>query len=159
MVRQTASKLQQSDEWVSFSDDSSEGTGSNRPFLEEYLEETVVKFPLISLVEEVYLSKSGKGYVVRSEEFSIFLWKNNKLSKMLIEALKHYISQGEGNTLAIRVNGLKENKKTKETTPDYELIANKNKIIPWYMDNAGKKYSVLPISESEEYISKMNPLI
>jgi hypothetical protein len=45
------------------------------------------------LVHRIALAKSGKGAIFQCEAFSVFLFKNSSLYKMVFEALEHYLDE------------------------------------------------------------------
>ena len=50
--------------------------------------------PLPSTITKIYWAKSGKGLILESESYSVFIWKDSKTSTHLIQALTTYIEKG-----------------------------------------------------------------
>lgn len=83
-----------------------ETNNSDTPFLSELLKEPEGK-NLIGktfIVNEVIAVSSGKGYLIRTDEFITFIWKKQKLTNQLLEALNFYFEQGTGYTLCAVVD-------------------------------------------------------
>lgn len=79
---------------ITFFDDSSNtGNQGNKPFLNEWLEENKNNKKTEFFIQEFKAVKSGKGYLVVTEEFNCFIWKNAKETKLLIEALQTYVTE------------------------------------------------------------------
>lgn len=47
-------------------------------------------------IEKIVLSKKGNGYLIETEAFCHFIWKNNKVTAMFMEAVSFYAEKGEG---------------------------------------------------------------
>ena len=83
-----------------------ETNSSDTPFLSDLLKEANGK-SLIGktfVVNEVLAVSSGKGYLIRTDEFITFIWKKQKVTIQLIEALNFYFEQGTGYTLCAVVD-------------------------------------------------------
>lgn len=83
-----------------------ESNNSDVPFLSDLLKEPSGK-SLIGktfTVNEVIAVASGKGYLLRTDEFITFIWKKQKLTNQLLEALNFYFEQGTGYTLCAVVD-------------------------------------------------------
>jgi hypothetical protein len=65
----------------------------NSVFYTEWLEENPKVKTLEFLVNEFKLVQSGKGYLAVTEDFTYFIWKNSKETKLLVEALKVYVKE------------------------------------------------------------------
>ena len=141
--------------WVSLVDTNPVVQRREIPFLDEYIETNHPKLPILSEVQEVIFVKSGKGYLIVTELFSVFVWKRSKLATTLIEALTIYLDRGRGYVLAVICDAVDNNNK-----PSFYIAANKDiEEITYYLSDDGKKYSVLPISNTEKYVNDINPLI
>lgn len=81
------------------------------PFLNDYLKEPKNRNAdgtLHDVLEIIYAS-SGKGYVIKTEAFMCFLWKNSKATKQILEALNFYWEQGNGYVFVVRVEAKTKN--------------------------------------------------
>lgn len=75
------------------------------PFLNDYLkkpENRKADGTLHDVTEIIYAS-SGKGYVIKTERFMCFLWKNSKVTKQILDALNFYWEQGNGYVFVVRI--------------------------------------------------------
>jgi hypothetical protein len=70
-----------------------------RLFVKEFLEankrENGKQFP----IKELKLVKSGKGYILETDYFMVWLWKKQSITQHLLEALKLYTTTGKGYAL------------------------------------------------------------
>lgn len=83
-----------------FASETPSGEG-NKPFLNNLLAEELLVLTEAKvrkkwlgqpfLVHRIALAKSGKGAIFQCEAFSVFLFKNSSLYKMVFEALEHYL--------------------------------------------------------------------
>lgn len=159
-MNRTKTKKELSEDWIILGEEDNGQSSEPKLFLNEFLEENQVKFPFVSEIRKVWLSKKGTGYCIETEHFIEFLWKKDKRTKMLIEALAHFINEGQGNLLALCLQESDVQRKTEASKPKVTIIANKKEKIIWYGSDDGKKYSVYPLTELEEYITgEQNPLI
>lgn len=100
------------------------------PFLNEFLEQNPKNKTQQFLVKEIVRVKSGKGYLVITEDFSCFLWKNQALSKMLMEALEHWVNNPDsGYCLYVF---LKDPKKQ-----DFTMASDKEQPTTWFASKNG----------------------
>lgn len=141
--------------WVSLSDDSPVIEKKDVPFLDDYVKENNPKLPILSEIQDVIFVKSGKGYLVVCEFFSVFVWKKSKLASILVEALTAYVQRGHGYVLAVVCTNLDQNGK-----PIFNIAANKElDEITYYLSEDSKKFSVYPMSSTEQYVNDTNPLL
>ena len=125
------------------------------PFLEDYLQENEVTLPIISEICVVIAVKSGKGYLLVCEDFTVFSFKKSKLSTLIVEALKVFVERGNGHRLAVIVTSI-----SKEGKPTWNISANKeDDPITYYMDDEGKKFSTYPLTNTDKYVDAINPLL
>lgn len=115
---------------ISFLDEQESSSGSLE-FASDYLETNPKADKKFFDVTEIYLVKSGKGYMIKTENFACFLWKNSKVAKQLIEALKYYVQKGKGFQIVCQLD-----KKAKEK---YRLGSDNEKPVIWY--EVGGKYT------------------
>lgn len=54
-------------------------------------------------VESIIYASSGKGYLVKTSAFSVFIWKNQKTTQQMLEALNLYWEQGNGFVFVVQV--------------------------------------------------------
>ena len=65
----------------------------NLPFLSDWLEDTNNQwnngksYP----VKQLILAQSGKGYLAKTEEFVVFLWKNSEVTKSLVRWIEQVV--------------------------------------------------------------------
>lgn len=83
---------------IKFFDDEPTGSGL-LPFAKEYLEENPKENKKEFLIEEIWRVQSDKGYMVRTDKFLSFLFKNQKTTKQILEALKYYCEKQDGYAL------------------------------------------------------------
>lgn len=83
---------------LQFFDTESTGTG-NKPFASDYLKENPKMNGKPFQVREVYRTQSDKGYMFIFDDFSAFLFKNQKTAKQIIEALEFYCEKQDGYAL------------------------------------------------------------
>lgn len=74
---------------------------SDIPFLSDLMKEPEGKKLEGSqhVVNEVLAVSSGKGYLIRTDRFITFIWKKQKTTTQLLEALNYYFEAGTGYTL------------------------------------------------------------
>lgn len=63
-----------------------------KPFLNEWLENNPKNKKKEFLITEIIRVKSGKGYLLVTDDFTCFLWKNQALTKLFIEALDFWVN-------------------------------------------------------------------
>lgn len=83
---------------LKFFDDESTNSG-NKPFASDYLKENPKMNGKQFQVREVYRTQSDKGYMFIFDDFSAFLFKNQKTAKQIIEALDYYCENQDGYAL------------------------------------------------------------
>lgn len=83
-----------------------ESNTSDVPFLSDLLKKPEGKEIIGNtfVVNEVLAVSSGKGYLIRTDRFITFIWKNQKLTNQLLEALNFYFENGTGYTLCAVVD-------------------------------------------------------
>lgn len=100
-------------------------SNQNLPFLEEWINQNPKNKTKVFPILEVIRAKSGKGYMLKTEQFIIFVFMNSKLRKDLIEALKVYASRPEGGyALVVHL--------PVPTKADYQIAVDKDDCITWY---------------------------
>lgn len=82
--------------------DESVYTGS-KPFFNEWIASHPLDEIKCFLIEKVQASKKGNGFLVSTEEFTLFLWKNNEVTRNFVEAITFYAEQGYGPSFLVVV--------------------------------------------------------
>lgn len=132
---------------LTFFSDNAKQSG-NTVFYQEWLETNKSNKTLQFPVVELKLVRSGKGYLCLTEDFSWFIWKNSKETKLLIEALKVYVAEPNKGREIVLVRG-------KATSRDLLLAADLDKEITWFEGNDG--YTTL--EEESHSDTKGNPFL
>lgn len=121
-------------------------------FLNDWLVENPKNKQVEFLITEVKRAQSNKGFIVSTEKFNVFLWKNAKLTKMLIEALDHYINESKfGYELYVVLK--------KPTKAEFSIAANDESKITWFTSKNGYTTSEENAFLAEEVVTTGNPLI
>lgn len=102
----------------------------NIPFLDDWLKENPKTKQQQFLVREIIKVKSDKGYLITTDDFNCFIWKNQGLTKFLIEALELWVKESE-HGYAIYVYLKKPGK------PEFTLAADKEEQISWFASKNG----------------------
>lgn len=134
-----------------FDADSSSNGNGQLSFLPDWLEENPKNKETQFLVTEIKRVQSGKGYMAITNKFAVFLWKNSKISKLLVEALEHWVeNQNTGYCLYVV---LKDPKK-----PDYSLASDPDSQTTWFTSKNG--YTTLePDVSSQDQSGTENPFL
>lgn len=134
-----------------FEPEESNGSGS-LDFLNDWLVENPKNKQTEFLITEVKRAQSNKGFIVSTEKFNVFLWKNAKLTKMLIEALDHYVNESKfGFELYVVLK--------KPTKADFSIAANDETKITWFTSKNGYTTSEENAISQDEVETTGNPLI
>lgn len=131
-----------------------EETNSNGSldFLNDWLVENPKNKQTEFLITEVKRVQSNKGFIVSTEKFNVFMWKNAKLTKMLIEALDHYINESKfGYELYVVLK--------KPTKAEFSIAANDETKITWFASKNGYTTSEENAISQNEVEIIGNPLI
>lgn len=121
-------------------------------FLNDWLIENPKNKQREFLITEVKRVQSNKGFIVSTEKFNVFMWKNAKLTKMLVEALDHYINESKfGFELYVVLKS--------PTKADFSIAANDEKRITWFTSKNGYTTSEENAISREEVVTTGNPLI
>jgi hypothetical protein len=84
-------------------------TGSgDRDFAPDYLKRFPKQDGTLHDVTEIKKVVSGKGYLLYTEHFLVWLWKKEKSAQQVIEALRVYIDTKEGFTLVCKLDKTKK---------------------------------------------------
>ena len=134
-----------------FESEESNSNGS-LDFLNDWLVENPKNKQKEFLITEVKRVQSNRGFIVSTEKFNCFLWKNAKLTKMLIEALDHYINESKfGFELYVVLKV--------PTKADFSIAANDETRITWFVSKNGYTTSEENAISQEEVVTTGNPLI
>lgn len=98
-------------------------------------------------VIEILKAKSGKGYLVKTTDFACWLWKKQKLTNQLIEALESYCKNGGYSLFVVAITDKQDG---------YRIACDKEMSSLWYTD--GKKYSKEAIPEEQQETGE-NPFL
>lgn len=121
-------------------------------FLNDWLVENPKNKQTEFLITEVKRVQSNKGFIVSTEKFNVFMWKNAKLTKMLIEALDHYVNESKfGYELYVVLK--------KPTKADFSIAANDESRITWFTSKNGYTTSEENATSQDEVVTTGNPLI
>ena len=137
---------------IRFFDDSTSVSGQgNKPFLNEWLDENKANKKTQFFIQEFIRAKSGKGYLVVTEEFNCFIWKNSKETKLLLEALESYVKEPTlGRTLYVVHKSPKK--------PEFNLGCDLELPMTWH--DMGKGFTtLLDHVPSEEQNQDSNPFL
>jgi len=99
-------------------------------------------------VREIIRAKSGKGYLLCTDSFNVWLWKKSKIANQIIEALEIYTTKGGYSIVVVPVNNKQDG---------YKIGVDKQETVLWYTN--GKKYSIQPIPEEEIEVEGVNPFL
>lgn len=121
-------------------------------FLNDWLVENPKNKKTEFLITEVKRVQSNKGFIVSTESFNVFMWKNAKLTKMLVEALDHYVNVSKfGYELYVVLK--------KPTKADFSIAANDETKVTWFTSKNGFTTSEENAISAEEVEITGNPLI
>ncbi len=134
-----------------FDSDESNGTGTLE-FLNDWLVLNPKNKKKEFLITEVKRVQSNKGFLISTTEFNVFAWKNAKITKMLVEALDHYVNESKyGFELYIVLNS--------PTKSEYQIAADEDTKITWFTSKNGYTTSEQNAISLAEVDTDINPLI
>lgn len=112
-----------------FDDESNNGNG-NLEFLNNWIEKNPKNKQKEFVIDEVVRTKSGRGYLVKTDKFAVFLFKNSKIANQLIEALDTYVNElNYGWELLVYL--------PKPNKADYKIACNDEKQVTWFTSKNG----------------------
>lgn len=116
---------------LKFFDDDAQSSGNGQlSFLPDWLEENPKNKTTTFLVTEIKRVQSGKGYMVITDKFAVFLWKNSKIAKFLVDALAHWVEYPDtGYELYVVLK--------KPDKPDYQLASDTERPTTWFTSKNG----------------------
>lgn len=132
-----------------FDDNQSSGSG-NLEFLNDWIEKNPKNKDKEFPIEEVVRVQSGKGYLLKTEKFAVFLFKNQKIAKQLTEALDTYVNElGYGWELLVFL--------PKPNKPDFKIACNDEKQVTWFTSKNG--YTTLEDLYTSQTSEDTNPFL
>lgn len=135
-----------------FEDDTTDDSLSGLDFYGDWIkDDTTKKLKGNKPVEVIQIikAKSGKGYLVSTSLFNVWLWKNSKITKQLVEALSVYVKQGGHKLFVVPISAKQDG---------YKLACDKSLSQLWYSD--GKKYTQSEIpDEIDGDVTDGNPFL
>lgn len=134
---------------LNFFEDSTSSNGS-LDFVNDYLEENPKEHGKIFEVTEFKLASSGKGYLLYTDKFMCFLFKNAKLTKQVIEALEYYCSQPNGYAFFVQLD--------KGHKQKFKLAVDPEEPRTWFNSKNGFTQQSIDTGEGVE-IPQSNPFL
>lgn len=104
-------------------------TAGTLPFLDEYIKKAKNLKTDTFEVNEISRVKSDKGYLIKTDKFIAFLWKNAKVTQQLIEALDFYINSGTGYAVVVYLPDTKK--------ADFKMAVDFDKEVTWFTAKNG----------------------
>ena len=104
-------------------------TSGTVPFIDEFVKKAKNLKQQQYPVNEIRRVRSDKGYLVITEKFSCFLWKNAKNTKQLIEALNFYIESGKGYEVVVFLPDTKK--------ADFRMAVDFDVEVTWFTSKNG----------------------
>ena len=102
------------------------------PFLDEYIENHPKVKKGTDKVHVLSKVKSGKGYLLTTDNYLCFIWMKAKETRLLLEAIEYWIKNGSGREIYVVWEAKNKGK--------FLLAADKDSSCLWYGD--AKKYTV-----------------
>lgn len=134
---------------LKFFDDEPNSSGS-LPFAKDYLEENPRENKKEFEIEELWLVQSNKGYMFRTDRFIGFLFKNQKTTKQMLEALKYYTENQDGYALvAVLDKGAKNS---------YRLGVDFDKPTSWFT-SGNERYAIHELDSGQDINGNANPFL
>lgn len=115
---------------VFLNDDSDNVTSGQKLFLNDWIEQNPKNKKTQHLVSEVKLVQSNKGYLIETDYFLAFIWKNAKVTKQLIEALEHWVNTPDTGYALYLIQD-------KPTSSSFKLATDKEEPFTWYAKKNG----------------------
>jgi len=135
---------------IKFFDEEVSSTSGSIPFLDEWIKNNSKNKKKDFYISEIVRVKSNKGYLVKTSDFSVFIWMNSKLAKQLVEALDLYVNKiGYGYNLVVHLNN--------PTKAEFKLGCDTSEQITWFSSKNG--YSLTESFASSVVDTTENPFI
>lgn len=113
---------------LTFFEDTS-STAGELPFLNEFIKKAKNLKTQQYEVKEIKKTRKDKGYLVITDRFSCYIWKNAKEAGQLIEALDLYINGGKGYAIFVYLPDPKKD--------DFKLAVDFEQERTWYAGKNG----------------------
>lgn len=113
---------------LKFFDEASPSSGQ-LPFLDDFVKDNQNSKVKQYSVCEIKRVRSDKGFLVSTNKFSCFVWKNSALAKQLIQALEHYVETAKGYDLVVYLPNPKK--------ADFKLAADFDSPTTWFASKNG----------------------
>lgn len=120
-------------------DDSENVSSGEKLFLNDWTKENPKNKKVQHLVTEVRLVQSNKGYLIETDYFLAFIWKNAKVTKQLIEALEHWVNNPDTGYALYLIQD-------KPTSSNFKLATDKEEPFTWYAKKNG--FSTIQVDSS-----------
>lgn len=137
---------------LTFFEPKQDSGNGDTPFLNEWLEQHPKNKKQTFLVKELIKVKSGKGYLVVTDDFTCFIWKNQALTKLLIEALEIWVNEAK-HGYAVYVYLKNPNKQ------DFTLASDKDEPVTWFNSKNGFTTTELPPDLATDSETGKNPFL
>jgi hypothetical protein len=134
---------------LSFFEQEESSSSGDLPFCEEYLKENPKNNGKVLQVREVFAVKSGKGYLIKTDECIGWLWRKEKTTSQLLEALQYYVEIQHGFGLFLVLD---KNAKAK-----FKLAVDSEVECSWFGDE--KKYTVVEDGHGSREAIQSNPFL
>ncbi len=132
-----------------FDQDDNSSNDRLKPFVEDYIEANpndIGTYDVISVTR----TRKRTGYLLDTEKFTIMLFENSKVLKLLLEALTVWHESGHGYTIIAR---------TQHMYPFYQLGTDLDRPTNWYMSK-GKFFTAKENTTStSELLDTRNPFL
>ena len=102
-------------------------------FLDNWIKENPKNKKKEFEVQVVQRARSGKGYMLKTTDFIVFIFKNSRICKQIVEALGEYTKRPEGGYPLYIVL-------TKPNKSDYRIAADKDTKVTWF--EMGNGYTI-----------------
>jgi hypothetical protein len=132
---------------ISFFDNSN---SLRKPFIEDYVSANPQAEGKLFSVVEISKTRKGTGYMLHTNDFSIFLYGESKVAAQLLEALEHYCQHLLGYELIVEVQ-------TKD--PFYKLGIDVERPATWAYSKGKYLCSLPSTSGLEKKAAEGNPFI
>ena len=109
--------------------DDANPTSGQLPFLDEFVKNAKNLKQDTYQVSEIRRVQSDKGYLVVTEKFTCFIWKNAKTTKQLIEALDFYINSDKGYAVCVFLPDVKKS--------EFRLGVDFDTEVTWFTSKNG----------------------
>lgn len=102
-------------------------------------------------ITEITLAKSGKGYMAKTDHFVCWLWRKNKTTNQLLEAIEAYVANQHGYRIVAVLD--------KRIKDGFRLGVDFDCPQSWFMNGEKKQYATKDIWFSPQQSSESNPFL